>query len=903
MSIRRLSFILACAGLSAAAFGCDDPVGTTLSSRLDDTIDEIVSDQMICTPGENRCVEARMEACAGVKWILAMDCGSLGCNAETNACNVPEGQDAPECYVTICDVDQKTLNKCVGGKVVTETCAEGSTCLGTSCIECVGSDVRCREGNVYECKENKWQVKETCGEGKACDANSLTCKDASEVSECAAGAKECKDGNARTCVDGHWVVEPCDGGCEGGACSGGAECSAGEKACNGDKFQHCVDGKWVIDVCSEEQVCTDEGCVSKLPEKLCGDGEKRCADDASAVLVCAADGMSFEVAQECKVAENEICDATLACVNAENAKVCLDDQFKCADAADGIVKCVDGNWSDDVMLCTGAQICVSGKCVDKVCSEGDIRCSGAGYVKCAGNAWDDAVNECAEGEACVEKDGVAACQKVTQAVCKDSEIQCDAKDKQHKKYVSCVDGQWSTEASSCEGDKICENGACVAPCINGDTKCADATSLQTCSNGAWGDAAACPANESCNNGSCVCKAGAKKCDGKSIVTCGSNGKWLTDNAEKCAQGCDPASDAPFCFECENNAIQCTGSGEFQICVDHKWQTFEKCGGKQCWGQKRPNGSIIACQCGNDNQERTACSDDGTSLLACMTKTVEVNGAKFTYLGGWGTKLTCDGGKCENGKNGPECTCKGKDSKCEGNVLYNCQNFACKDGLKCDAEVNACVCEEGTYNCTNNHTQQFCKDGKWVDSAECTRSQHCSNADGGACITPSCTDSQQAGQGNNTYLTSTVCSDPSTVLKCENRRYVQEKVCAKSQACTTASNYYGSYAYCAKASNNTSCSMLENGRQRCSEDGMAVEVCKRSGNSYKWTATACSEKQICVATTNGFQSTAVCSTKVCDNYSYTCDKDKIMFCNNNELKEFADCASVGRTCKDGQCVTK
>ena len=47
MSIRRLSFILACAGLSAAAFGCDDPVGTTLSSRLDDTIDEIVSDQML----------------------------------------------------------------------------------------------------------------------------------------------------------------------------------------------------------------------------------------------------------------------------------------------------------------------------------------------------------------------------------------------------------------------------------------------------------------------------------------------------------------------------------------------------------------------------------------------------------------------------------------------------------------------------------------------------------------------------------------------------------------------------------------------------------------------------------------------------------------------------------------
>lgn len=913
MSKGRFLLLLACAGLSVAASGCDDPVGTSLSSRLENEIDEIVSDQMICDPGTNRCVGTRMEACAGVKWILAMECGAQGCDDATGMCKVPEGQDAPECYVTICDADQKTLNRCKSGKIETEACPEGSTCLGTSCIECVGADVRCRDGNVYECKENKWQVKETCSGGTVCDANSLTCKDAAEAAECVDGEKTCEGENGyKVCESGKWSSKSCNAGetCANGVCSEGDECVSGESVCDGDKLKSCLNGRWVVEPC--EGGCFEGACGSSEPGKVCEADEKRCSDDGAAVLVCAKDGLSFEKSKDCSEAgENYVCDATHECVKAEDAKVCVGDQVKCSDDVEGFFRCVDGEWGTEISLCEGAQICVNGGCVDKICSAGDIKCAGKGYVKCIDNAWDDAVHECAQDEACVEKDGVSACQKVTQGVCEDGALQCDATDKAHKKYVSCVGGQWGTEVSSCDGDKICENGACVDPCINGDTKCADNVSLQTCSNGAWGDAAACPANETCSNGACVCKAGAKKCDGRNIVTCGSNGKWLTDNAEKCALGCDPTSEAPVCFECANNDVQCTGEGDFQICVDHKWQTFEHCGGKQCWGSKQ-NGAILACQCGSQNKPVTTCSGDNSAIVSCVTKTVEVNGAKFSYRGGWETTLTCDGGKCENGKNGPSCSCQGNETKCDGNSLYNCQNFTwtlvseCKDGLTCNAEMNACVCEEGTYNCTDNHTQQVCKNGKWIDSAECTRSQHCSNADGGACIYPSCTDSESAGYGNNTYLTSTVCLDPSTVLKCENRRYVMGSVCSKSQVCTTSSSMMnGNYAYCAKASGNsgTQCNMMQEGQTRCSTDGQSVEECKRSGYSYKWTATACGDGKVCVAKTSGYQSSASCEAKACDNYSYTCDKDKVMFCKDNALTAFADCASVGRACKDGQCVAK
>ena len=894
----RLSFILACVGFAAAAIGCDDSGGTPGVSHIDGT--DIITDQVICNQGENRCVDARMEVCASVKWILAMDCGKLGCNDATNACNLAEGQEAPECYVTICDSDRKTLKKCDAGKVVEEVCPEGSSCVGTSCIECLGEDVRCRDGNVYECKDNKWQMKETCSDGMVCDANTLTCRDKSEAAECVNGAKECDgNGSAKSCQDGHWVVIPCLEGesCVDGACAGA--CTDGEKACNGDKYQHCEGGKWVIDVCSEEQVCTDDGCVASAPEKLCQSGEKICAEDASAVLVCAEDGMSYVEDKVCaELGDDYVCDATIACVKAEDAKVCVDGQTNCAGEGQGYVPCVDGNWGTEITMCTGAQICADGVCVDKICSDGDIKCAGAGYVKCIGNAWDDVVNECAEGEACMDKDGVAACSKVVQAVCKDSEIQCDATDKQHRKYVSCVDGQWSAESSACADGKICENGACVAPCINGDTKCADGESLQTCSNGLWGDAAACPANESCSNGSCVCKAGAKKCDGKGIVTCGSNGKWLTDNAEKCKQGCDIASESPVCFECNNNEVQCTGAGEFQICVDHKWQTYEKCGGKQCWGSKQ-NGSIVACQCGTQNQVQSKCSSDGSAIESCVTRTVEVNGDKFTYRGGWETTLTCDGGKCESDNGKTICSCKGNASKCEGNTLYNCQKLqwvevdVCKDGMTCDPELNACICKEGDYRCSNQ-ASQVCKDGKWIEARACTRSEVCRDDEGGVCARWQCADSQSVGN----ITTSTVCASASSILKCENGHYVDSETCGSNQVCRISSGMGQSYAQCA---NNSSSTCYRQGEKRCSADGKSMEECKRSGMSMKWTATACAENQVCTASGNG--QNVVCSAKVCDNYTYSCKGDKIVFCNANAFEDYADCAQVGRTCKDGHCVAK
>ena len=135
---------------------------------------------------------------------------------------------------------------------------------------------------------------------------------------------------------------------------------------------------------------------------------------------------------------------------------------------------------------------------------------------------------------------------------------------------------WS-EPKACDQGEICHEGACAPKCpdqdctVVGATKCGPTGEVLRCHdfNGdgclAWGGAKKCPGTQVCAGGFCAlsCKdecttAGAKKCEGNGIATCGDS------NKDGCLEWGQPAScgkqvcSAGFCEDsCKD---ECTVKG-------------------------------------------------------------------------------------------------------------------------------------------------------------------------------------------------------------------------------------------------------------------------------------------------------------------------------------------------------
>ena len=902
---------------------------------------------MACDPGASRCDGNMLQGCSGVSWINLQEC-PIGCDSSTNMCKLPDGA---ECAITLCK-DATTLSKCNADFTITEEkCGANEECVINKCeaksdtSECTAGEVKCsddKKGTQKCTADGVWGAVELCNDNYVCDA-SKQCVDPNEARDCENDARECAGSDGyRVCVNNKWSDAYTCG--ENKVCEGAGECvddipvvtpdcTDGDVKCSDDNkgTVACADGKWgEITLCNENELCDVEkkSCVAAGEAKVCvagekscaddkmikdcnesgqwneaaacpaeapvcrdnncvpaGDpsadkcnvGDKKCSDDGAKQLVCKKDGEAAADWAEvvcASVGEGYVCDATNECVAPASVVVCNKGDIKCQ-SNNSYVTCLDDGtgWDDKVQKCDNqTPVCDDDvkACVER-CKNGDKRCSSDGVPQRCGNngEWRDANIKCSDNEKCQDGD----------CLCIEGATKC-GNGKQSTWISTCQkDGSWSG-ARQCGNNQVCDDNVCVDPCKDGATKCTDNGELATCTNLIWnevscGPESKCVMDDKNQSASCVCNDGAVRCANGGVQTC-DNGAWK--DTARCQYGCDEATGA--CNECDRDGLMnCTKDGVFQLCKDKKWVDVEKCSNAASCSVTRTPGCCML-------DSAPVCSADNKSIMACVQKKSEIAGVVYY---GREVSQTCSDGECksDNTKT-PYCSCKdGSAPKCDENSLMKCSNGKwvvdanCSEkNLICNAEKNACVCVEGSYSCNNNGGRLICEGGNWSNAkTQCSKSEVCSIENGGVCMKSVC--------DGNSY-----CKDATTMVVCNNGEYV-EKACENKQSCSERTNIMGSTT--ASCVNNVDNRCFVNGN-RCSVDGSSIEACKNG----VWTKSAdCAKSQVCQEK----GTTAACVNKVCNEYEYSCNGDKIQFCSNNALSDVADCSGAGLTCKDGKCVAK
>ncbi|MBQ9241831.1 MAG: hypothetical protein IJ165_01150 [Proteobacteria bacterium] len=250
-------------------------------------------------------------------------------------------------------------------------------------------------------------------------------------------------------------------------------------------------------------------------------------------------------------------------------------------------------------------------------------------------------------------------------------------------------------------------------------------------------------------------------------------------------------------------------------------------------------------------------------------------------------------------------------KCDVSPQGACEIKKCPDNTKCfvSSDGKTAICRElcnnnmeGRYRC-NGDVQEMCNGEVWVEQIKKV-GQVCSEIDAAAYIIPNC---ELDIKNNEISEDSTFCKNnmmhasnnkysfnKNAVLKCRDGRYVISQECNDSNKSKCAMfkdvNLNKIEAQCV---DYNSCEI--DGLMRCSEnDGNRNKRTQCDGAT--WNRKSCEDNSICAYTVDG----VACIKKgICEEFEYKCDEklNKIMYCEEDGWKEFADCGSVNAHCKE------
>ena len=387
-------------------------------------------------------------------------------------------------------------------------------------------------------------------------------------------------------------------------------------------------------------------------------------------------------------------------------------------------------WGE-VIPCGLGQACASGGCVSTC---GSQPCTVAGARHCLDGTTTE---ECGDfdGNGCLEWGAASACGQglicsngFCATSCSNACTTVNARKCEGNSVVTCGDAngdgclEWAG-ASPC-GSDVCVGGFCQSSCSNECTtpnarKC-DGNGYTTCAdaNGdgclEWGTVVACSPEQSCSSGFCAStcsnectSAGAKKCDGNAVSTCGDadgNGCLEWGSAVPCDPGlvCSSGTCAAVCVsECSvAGARKCTEAGAVVNCEDSDGQGCLK------WGTPAACEVPLVCSL-------------GTCALGCVDE-----------CAGKGLK------QCAEGAATKYQVCDEWDS--DGCLEWGTP-VACADGLVCSGAQCVTSCDDecptdGLKSCDGNAWHQcgdWDADGclEWGTSSYCSATEACSN---GAC---------------------------------------------------------------------------------------------------------------------------------------------------------------------------
>jgi hypothetical protein len=258
--------------------------------------------------------------------------------------------------------------------------------------QCMPSALFCGGNALRQCAEDGLSSMEveSCGAGKYCDTDSVTCK----VGVCEPNLPACDGIRATLCDDKGAAYLP-----GGTVCSTGTSCDAGECKphvctpsqgfCQGQEAKRCADNglsSTVEDTCTANTTCLVAGNDATCGGD-CGPGQKKCSGNG--LQSCGANGL-----YDATVAP---CAADKTCVGPNGSASCTGEcgpgQKKCS--GNGVQSCGATGAYGSAAACATNRTCVGGACVG-VCGPGQSQSCGncnAGTQTCdAAGAWGTCTN-------------------------------------------------------------------------------------------------------------------------------------------------------------------------------------------------------------------------------------------------------------------------------------------------------------------------------------------------------------------------------------------------------------------------------------------------------------------------------------------------------------------------------
>ncbi len=213
----------------------------------------------------------------------------MTCNAELGQCT---SSCEDECNAGDFSCDGTTLKQCTADEdgctswEVLETCGDAKTCNAEigQCVQncnnvCTPGDKQCADGGIATCITDDngchvWGPSSSCGNNKKCDAKTVTCVDGCE-NECKSGEKKCADGGMKTC--GQYDNDNCTEWSAPEPCATGMKCASDGKSCVKACTDACTSGAKRCSGTGNYQTCEKKSgalCTTWSAAVSCGTGMK-----------------------------------------------------------------------------------------------------------------------------------------------------------------------------------------------------------------------------------------------------------------------------------------------------------------------------------------------------------------------------------------------------------------------------------------------------------------------------------------------------------------------------------------------------------------------------------------------------------------------------------------------------
>ena len=377
--MRRFGLARAVALASLLLFGCQVIAG---DFELAETPTEPPGDP--CYPGEVRCNEGVLEACAASRHFVEREnCGSPElCDPSAQACRpcTPNEYACEGVALNQCDATGQWLP---GGPdcAAAELCSLSPGRMAGSCKPdiCEEGELACSRSRLIRCAKERdhWELVEVCAEGYCNAENAMLRVSEGKLPQC-----------DRSCADGI-------GDCK-------KECTPGTVNCEKESpfLLFCsANGAWVKrEVCFTRALCDPVGrrCLTPACDRL----ETRCSGNK--FETCSGDLTDFVTTKTCS--SNEVCIPDEGCAAKLAEGECTGaERYRCNWRT--VEECVDGSWQPR-HVCATRSLCntEAGVCDEPECTHGTYRCNpGSEICNDGRDGWEAAPTQpCGEAQVCTE---------------------------------------------------------------------------------------------------------------------------------------------------------------------------------------------------------------------------------------------------------------------------------------------------------------------------------------------------------------------------------------------------------------------------------------------------------------------------------------------------------------------